>query len=176
MGVRHRGEELGATQPFVLYGGLSGGNPRSLADTWRLLPDGNGGYEWEHVCNHCPPGRRAFGAIAACGEDVVVIGGRDIDTSAPQPELTLSDTWRARDGEWRLVDAGVAPTASTDDPAVPYNPLLASLPSGALLAENHFDVSGGAIVTRSFVLSCATAVPIPPVRTAPVPVEPTFTG
>jgi hypothetical protein len=154
----------------VLYGGLSGAF-RSLGDTWRLTADANGEYAWEQICADCEPGPRTRAAFAPCGDPLVLIGGERIDVNAPDPELYLFDTWHWRDGNWTLVDPGVAPTPALDDPGVPYSPLL----SDPLYVENHFDDATGALAARSFLVQCTAVVPVPP-GAEPLPVEPTFTG
>jgi hypothetical protein len=138
---------------FVLYGGL--GNPfRSLIDMWRLVPDDSSGYTWELICDLCPPGDRARGGFATCGGDVVLIGGISVDVHAPDPVLTLSDTWRWDGDTWQQVAQGPAPTPSDDEPGVPYFPLLATTSRGALLVQNEARRGADGTATRSYTASC----------------------
>lgn len=137
---------------FILNGGLTDAFD-SQTDTWRLVPDGAGGYAWELVCLDCPPGSRALAAFARCGDDLVLIGGERIEL--PTPVLTLSDIWRWSDGAWRPVAPGVPPTTDADDPAVPYAPLLASVSHGVLLVANRFARAANALATRSAFVACS---------------------
>jgi hypothetical protein len=120
-----------------------------------LVADGSGGYTWELVRDLCVPGDRARGGFAACGSHVVLIGGISVDVDAPDPVLTLSDTWRWGGDTWRQVTRGVAPTSSDDAPGVPYGPLLATTPRGALLVQNEIRRGAIAPATRSYTVSYA---------------------
>jgi hypothetical protein len=161
---------------FVLFGGLDN-TFVSRSDTWRLVPDGGGGFVWQEVCTQCGPSARALGGFTAAFGGALLVGGEQIDPNAADPTLFLSDVWYWNRTAWEQIDTGATPTPSHDDPDVPYSPLLASLPDCALLAENHAD--GQTLATRSFRL-CEPTPPVPPAPPAPVPAAvtavPTFTA
>jgi hypothetical protein len=138
---------------FVLYGGITN-RFQSVGDMWRLVPGESGVYTWEAICVGCPPGDRARGGFAHCGDDVVLIGGIDVDVHAPDPVLTLSDTWRWDGAGWHQVARGVPPTAGDDEAGVPYSPLLVTTPGGALYLESDVRRGADARQTRSFTVTC----------------------
>lgn len=157
---------------FVLYGGLDG-SYRSMADTWVLVNEGGGAYRWDQVCDDCPPGPRSLAGFASIGGNgapagVLLAGGTDVDSHLPAYPV-YSDTWfwDGTDQTWTQVLAGVEPTTTPEDPAVPYSPTLASFglagqPQRVVMTAFRFDVQGTES-TESNVL--AWQLPPPPTTT-----------
>lgn len=157
---------------FVLYGGLNGSFV-AMDDTWLLIDEGGGSYRWELVCEHCPPGARALAGFAQIGgagtpAGALLFGGENFDSHSPTtPVLSDGWFWDAAAHSWTKVIAGVAPSTTPLDPAVPYSPTLASFgAAGAaqqvLLTDTRFDAAGSAS-TESNTL--AWQLPTPPPTT-----------